>query len=495
MGLVGFDNDKYLEMQSQHIHERIAKFGGKLYLEFGGKLFDDFHACRVLPGFAPNTKIELLEELKDKTEIIFCINAADIERNKIRADFGISYAMDVLRVIDNIRARGLYISAILITRYIGQHNATVFKNQLKQRGERVFIHRPIEGYPANVEFIVSDEGYGKNPFIETTRPLVVVTAPGPGSGKMATCLNQLYHEYKQGHRVGYAKFETFPVWNLPLNHPVNLSYEAATADLDDMNMIDPFHLEAYGKTTVNYNRDIEIFPVLQHIFEKITGNKSPYKSPTDMGVNMVAYAITDDEITRDAARQEIIRRYYRAKCDYKQGREPENVLNRIELIMNQAGVSTGDRDVVKAATDRSIKLSRPVTAIKLRDGSIVTGKNTELMTSGATAILNSIKKIAGIGDEEYLISPTILEPIKKLKYDAFGSLSGRLSIEEILIALSICATTNDTAAAALERLSDLSGCEAHSTCIMTPNDEAMFSKLRLNLTCDAEFPSKQLYYV
>ena len=411
---IGFDNQKYVHLQSEHIKKRIAQFGGKLYLEFGGKLFDDFHASRVLPGFEPDSKVKLLLQLKEQAEIVIVINASDIEKNKIRGDLGITYDLDVLRLIDAFRGIGLYVGSVVLARYAGQAAADAFIHRLERLGVRVFRHYTIEGYPSNIPLIVSEQGYGRNEFIETSRPLVVVTAPGPGSGKMATCLSQLYHESKRGVKAGYAKFETFPIWNIPLNHPVNLAYEAATADLNDVNMIDPFHLDAYGITTVNYNRDVEIFPVLRAMFEKIMG-ECPYKSPTDMGVNMAGNAIVNDEVCREASRQEIIRRYYQSLCERRQGLLEEDVVYKLELLMNQAGVSTADRPVVKAAIDRAESTGMPAAAIQLPDGQIVTGKTSNLLGCSAALLLNALKVLGGIHHDIHLISPIVIEPIQQLK--------------------------------------------------------------------------------
>lgn len=489
----GFDNDKYIKMQSEHILEKIRMFDNKLYLEFGGKLFDDLHASRVLPGFAPDAKISLLREIKDETEIIVIINAGDIERKKIRADYGITYDMDVLRIIDNLRSFDIYVSSIVITQYTGQHSAEVFKKKLEMRGERVYIHKKINGYPNDVDTIVSDRGYGANEYIETTRPLVVITAPGPGSGKLATCLSQVYHEYTRGKKAGYAKFETFPIWNVPLKHPVNIAYEAATADLRDVNMIDPFHLDAYGITTVNYNRDIEAFPVVKTIISRITGNPDLYKSPTDMGVNMVGYCITDDDAVKEASKQEIIRRYYKACCDYKNGIVDVDVVHRLESLMQELDISISDRRVAEAALAREKEVGVPVTAIELPDGRIVTGRQSELMSAASSAVLNSIKTLSGISDEIYLLSPVVLEPMQKMKRDVLKSRTERLSLEEVLMALSICAATNSMVELAITKLNELSGCEAHSTAMLSSSDESMLRKLKLNFTSEPKFSDNSLY--
>ena len=433
---IGFDNDKYLTMQSEHIRKRIDQFDNKLYLEFGGKLFDDYHASRVLPGFAPDSKLKLLMQLSDQAEIVIVISAGDIEKNKVRGDLGITYDSDVLRLIESFREQGLFVGSVVITQYTGQSSANLFKTRLEKLGIRVYIHYVIEGYPSNIPLIVSDEGYGKNDYIETSRPLVIITAPGPGSGKMATCLSQLYHEHKRGVRAGYAKFETFPIWNIPLKHPVNLAYEAATADLNDVNMIDPFHLEAYGITTVNYNRDVEIFPVLSAIFEKIYG-ENPYKSPTDMGVNMAGNCICDDEACRDASNQEIIRRYYQALNGLAEGTSTEEEVFKIELLMKQAHITVNDRTVVDAALKRAEETGAPAAALELPDGSIITGKTSNLLGASAALLLNALKKLAGIEDEVHIISPSAIEPIQKLKTSYLGSKNPRLHTDEVLIALSI----------------------------------------------------------
>ena len=493
MNAIGFDNDKYLKMQSEHIKQRISQFDNKLYLEFGGKLFDDYHASRVLPGFAPDSKMKMLMQLSSQAEIVIVISAADIEKNKVRGDLGITYDLDVLRLIDVFRGFGLYVGSVVISQYSGQPAADAFKKRLENLKIRVYIHYPIEGYPSNIPLIVSDEGYGKNEYIETSRPLVVVTAPGPGSGKMATCLSQLYHEYKRGVKAGYAKYETFPIWNLPLKHPVNLAYEAATADLNDVNMIDPFHLEAYGKTTVNYNRDVEIFPVLNAIFEKIAG-VSPYQSPTDMGVNMAGNCIIDDEVVRKASRAEIIRRYYQGMCDLRQGRVEKDTIYKLELLMKQANVTPEDRPVVSKAMERAEQTGDPAAAIELPDGSIVTGKTSPLLGASAAALLNALKQLGGINHKMHLISPIIIEPIQKLKTEHFGSNNPRLHTDEILIALSISAATNPTAELALQQIQKLKGCEAHSSVILSQVDEQTFKKLGLNLTCEPKYETKKFYH-
>ncbi|MBQ3706363.1 MAG: DUF1846 domain-containing protein [Clostridia bacterium] len=489
----GFDSQKYLTLQTERIRDRLSKFGGKLYLEFGGKLFDDYHASRVLPGFKPDSKINMLLQLRDKAEIIIVVSAVAIEQNKMRADLGITYDMDALRLIDAFRDRGLYVGSVVITHYSGQAAADAFIMRLTNLGLRVFKHFPIEGYPTNVKHVVSDDGYGKNEYIETSRQLIVVTAPGPGSGKMATCLSQLYHDNKRGIKSGYAKFETFPVWNLPLIHPVNLAYEAATVDLADVNMIDPFHLEAYGVTTVNYNRDVEVFPVLRRLFEGIYG-ECPYKSPTDMGVNMVGFCITDDEAVCRASRAEIIRRYYGSRVKHRKGLCSSDEVYKAELIMNRAKISVEDRPVVAPALRKAAETDGPSAAIELPDGTIVTGRTSELLGSCSAAILNALKVLAGIDDSIHLISPSVIEPICRLKTGSLGSRNPRLHVNEILIALSISAATDPNAAAAYEKLADLRGCEAHSTVIVSTVDSDTMRKLGLNLTCEPVYESKRLFH-
>ena len=490
----GFDNQRYLTLQSQHIRERIAQFGGKLYLEFGGKLFDDYHASRVLPGFEPDSKIRMLEQLRDKAEIIIAINAGDIEKNKVRGDLGITYDSDVLRLIDIFRGRGLFVGSVVVTQYAGQAAADAFQARLERLGVQVFRHYPIEGYPHNIARIVSDEGYGKNDYIQTTRPLVVVTAPGPGSGKMAACLSQLYHEHKRGIVAGYAKFETFPIWNLPLKHPVNLAYEAATADLDDVNMIDPFHLQAYGQTTVNYNRDVEVFPVLAAIFEKITG-ACPYKSPTDMGVNMAGNCITDDAACQEAARQEIVRRYYEAQCEVRQGRDSGHAVYKLELLMQQAGVTPAIRAVAGEANRLADETGEPAMAIQLSDGTMVTGKTSELMGCSAAALLNALKKLSGVGGHGvHLIAQSAIEPIQTVKVKYLGSSNPRLHSDEVLIALAASANQDPKAAKALAALAGLQGCQAHCSVILSPPDENTYKKLGLQLTCEPRYQTNQLYH-
>ena len=488
---IGFDNDKYLRMQSEHIRERISKFGDKLYLEFGGKLFDDYHASRVLPGFQPDSKLRMLLQLADQAEIVIAISAADIEKNKIRGDLGITYDVDVLRLIQAFRDAGLYVGSVVITRYTNA--ADQFKSKLEAMGIKVYRHYSIDGYPANVPLIVSEDGYGKNEYIETTRPLVIVTAPGPGSGKMATCLSQLYHENRRGVKAGYAKFETFPIWNLPLNHPVNLAYEAATADLNDVNMIDPFHLEAYGKTTVNYNRDVEIFPVLSAMFEGIYGS-CPYKSPTDMGVNMAGNCIVDDEVCREAGRQEIIRRWYTTMDRLVKGESRKSEVTKIEFLMKQAGVTTANRPVVHAALLKAEVTGAPAAAIELPDGRIVTGKTSELLGASAAVLLNAVKTLGDIPDEIKLISPTVIEPVQALKINYLGSKNPRLHTDEILIALSMNAASDPNAAKALEQLKKLRSCQAHTSVMLSEVDIRILNKLGLQLTSEPRYENKKIYH-
>ena len=488
---IGFDNDKYLRMQSEHIRERISKFGDKLYLEFGGKLFDDYHASRVLPGFQPDSKLRMLLQLADQAEIVIAISAADIEKNKIRGDLGITYDVDVLRLIQAFRDAGLYVGSVVITRYTNA--ADQFKSKLEAMGIKVYRHYSIDGYPANVPLIVSEEGYGKNEYIETTRPLVIVTAPGPGSGKMATCLSQLYHENRRGVKAGYAKFETFPIWNLPLNHPVNLAYEAATADLNDVNMIDPFHLEAYGKTTVNYNRDVEIFPVLSAMFEGIYGS-CPYKSPTDMGVNMAGNCIVDDEVCREAGRQEIIRRWYTTMDRLVKGESRKSEVTKIEFLMKQAGVTASNRPVVHAALLKAEVTGAPAAALELPDGRIVTGKTSELLGASAAVLLNAVKTLGNIPDEIKLISPTVIEPVQTLKVKYLGSKNPRLHTDEILIALSMNAASDPNAAHALEQLKKLRGCQVHTSVMLSEVDIRIMNKLGLQLTSEPRYENKKIYH-
>ena len=486
MVTAAFDNDKYLQMQSEHIRQRIAQFGGKLYLEFGGKLYDDNHASRVLPGFQPDSKLRMLLQLKDQVEMVIAINADDIEKNKVRGDLGITYDRDVIRLIDVFRGFGLYVSSVVLTRYHGQSLAKAFQSRLEGLGIRVYHHYEIAGYPADTAHIVSPEGFGKNDYIKTSRSLVVITAPGPGSGKLATCLSQLYHEHERGNTAGYAKFETFPIWNVPLNHPVNLAYEAATADLNDVNMIDPFHLEAYGTTTVNYNRDVEAFPVLVAIFEKILGY-CPYKSPTDMGVNMVGNCIIDDEAACYASRQEIIRRFYTALDDQKKGKVADEVVYKLEMLMKKAGVRAEERAVIEPALTRAEQTDAPAAAMELPDGRIVTGRTSELLGASSALLLNALKTLAGIPDELHLIAPAVLDPIQHLKVDHLGNRNPRLHTDETLIALSISAATNPTAEMAMEQLSKLRGCEAHSSVLLSSVDMNMFRRLGVNLTCEPKY--------
>ena len=490
---IGFSNEKYLEMQSERIKARIAEFGGKLYLEFGGKLFDDYHASRVLPGFQPDSKLRMLSELRDQTEIVIVISAIDIENNKVRGDLGITYDTDVLRLMNEFRERGLYVGSVVITHFKGQDGALLFKNHLEKYGVRVYVHYIIKGYPNNIPLIVSDEGYGKNDYIETSRPLVVVTAPGPGSGKLATCLSQLYHENKRGISAGYAKFETFPIWNLPLKHPVNLAYEAATADLNDLNMIDPFHLEAYNETTVNYNRDVQAFPVLQAIFENIYG-ECKYKSPTDMGVNMAGCCITDDEVCREASRQEIIRRYYNTACAARQGETDPAEVQKLEMLMRSAGIETSMRATVPAALTTAEVTGGPAAAIELSDGTIVTGHTSDLLGAMSAALLNALKHLAGIDHSIKLLSPTVLTPIQQLKVEHLGSRNPRLHTDEVLLALSICAVTNPVVALALEQLDKLRGCQIHSSVILSSVDETVCKSLGTNLTCEPVYQTQRLYH-
>lgn len=489
---IGFDNDKYLLMQSEHIKERISKFDNKLYLEFGGKLFDDYHASRVLPGFAPDSKLRMLMQLSEHAEIVIVISAGDIEKNKIRGDLGITYDLDVIRLIDAFKERGFFVGSVVITQYSGQNSANIFKSKLENLGIKVYIHYPIEGYPSNIPLIVSDEGYGKNEYIETSRPLVIITAPGPGSGKMATCLSQLYHEHKRGIHAGYAKFETFPIWNIPLKHPVNLAYEAATADLNDVNMIDPFHLEAYGETTVNYNRDVEIFPVLSAIFERIFG-KCPYQSPTDMGVNMVGNCIIDDEVCREASKQEIIRRYYQSLERHLEGENNDDEVFKLELLMKQAGISTENRKATTAALNCAKETGAPAVALELEDGKIITGKTSDLLGASAALMLNTLKELANIPHEVHVISPAAIEPIQKLKTEYLGSQNPRLHTDEVLIALSSTAATSDLAKLALAQLPKLKGCQVHSSVMLSAVDKKVFKKLGVQLTCEAVYEHKKLY--
>lgn len=493
MKKIGFDSELYMQKQSEHIIERISKFD-KLYLEFGGKLFDDLHAARVLPGFDKGAKIKLLQKLKDRAELIICINANAIERNKIRADYGITYGSEVERMIDNISGMGIYINSVVITMYTDQQGALAYKQKLENRGIKVYIHRPTKGYPHEIDTIVSDEGYGANPFIKTSRSLVVLTAPGPGSGKLATCLSQLYHENKHGVQAGYAKFETFPIWNIPLNHPVNVAYEAATADLQDVNKVDNFHLEAYNQITVNYNRDIEVFPVVRSILAKITGKDCVYKSPTDMGVNMAGYCITDDEACCDASKQEVLRRYYKALCDLKIGTAKIETINRLEFLMSRLGINPSDRTVAIAAKQKSASNDNcGAVSLELADGTIVSGKNSDRMSASAACVFNAVKELAGIDDSKKLISPYVIGPILDLKTKILNEHNNTLTLEEALLALSICAATDASAAHAIDQLVKLNGCDAHSTHMLYKADENPFRKLGVNLTCEPEFLDDNLF--
>lgn len=479
----GFDNEKYLKIQSEHIRERIAKFGNKLYLELGGKLFDDFHASRVLPGFQPDSKLRMLGQLSDHAEIVIVISAKDIEKNKVRSDLGITYDMDVLRLREAFRDRGFLVSSVVITHYNGQSSADAFRRRLERMGITTYIHYTIEGYPTNVDLIDSDEGFGRNDYIRTTRPLVIVTAPGPGSGKMAVCLSQLYNEHKRGVEAGYAKFETFPVWSLPLKHPVNIAYEAATADLNDVNMIDPFHLEAYGKTAINYNRDIEIFPVLNALFEGIYG-ENPYKSPTDMGVNMVGFCINDDQVCCEASRDEIIRRYFTALNRMAQGEGNEAEVSKISLLLKQSKIDINYRKTVGAARERAERAGRPCSAIELADGTIITAETTDLLGPSAALILNAVKYLAGIDHKVKLIPQDMIEPIQKTKTEYLRSRNPRLHTDEVLVALSVLSTHDDNCRRALEELPNLYGCQVHSTVMLGEVDHKIFKKLGVGLTCD-----------
>lgn len=493
MSKTGFDNQRYLQLQSQHIQDRIDQFGGKLYLEFGGKLFDDYHASRVLPGFAPDSKVRMLEKLKDKAEILIAIKAGDIEKNKVRGDLGITYDSEVLRLIDIFRGRGLFVGSVVVTQYTGQPAADAFQSRLEQLGVKVYRHYPIAGYPHNITKIVSDEGFGKNDYVETSHPLVVVTAPGPGSGKMATCLSQLYHEHKRGIVAGYAKFETFPVWNLPLKHPVNLAYEAATADLNDVNMIDPYHLEAYGVTTVNYNRDVDIFPVLNAIFEGIYG-ESPYKSPTDMGVNMAGFCIMDDEACCGASKQEIIRRYYHALNRLAKEEGTSDEVYKINLLMNKAKIDSTMRPVIAPCLERAKVSGGPAAAMELDDGTIVTGKTSSLLGASAALLLNAIKVLGDIPHNVHLIAPSAIEPIQTLKTKYMGSKNPRLHTDEVLIALSMSAATDETAKKALAQLPKLRGCQVHTSVMLSDVDIKVFSKLGVQLTSEPVYEHKKLYH-
>ncbi len=490
----GFDNEKYLNMQSSHIKERISKFDNKLYLEFGGKLFDDYHASRVLPGFQPDSKMRMLMQLSDQAEIVIVISAEDIEKNKIRGDLGITYDTDVLRLMSVFKEHGLYVGSVVITKFSGQESAGLFQNRLEKFGIRVYRHYPISGYPSNVPHIVSEEGYGRNDYIETSRPLIVVTAPGPGSGKMAVCLSQLYHEHRRGIRAGYAKYETFPVWNIPLKHPVNLAYEAATADLNDVNMIDPFHLDAYGETTVNYNRDVEIFPVLNAMFKRIYG-ESPYKSPTDMGVNMAGKCICDDAVCREASCQEIIRRYYESLRRRLIGSCSDEEVYKVEMLMNQADINVHDRAVVDAAMEMAKESEGPAAALELHDGTIVTGKTSNLLGASAALLLNALKELADIPHERHVISPEAIEPIQKLKTQYLGSKNPRLHTDEVLIALSVSAATDATAQLALDQLPKLKGCQAHTSVMVSSVDIKQFKKLSIQATFEAMYEKNTIFFM
>lgn len=490
---IGFDNQKYLDMQSAHIRDRISKFDGKLYLEFGGKLFDDYHASRVLPGFEPDSKLKMLLKMKDEAEIVIAIGADAIEQNKKRGDLGITYDLEVLRLIDSFTSVGLYVGSVVITKYSGQPAADAFRAKLNALNIKSYLHYPIEGYPSNISLIVSDDGYGKNDYIETTKPLVVITAPGPGSGKMATCLSQLYHENKRGVKAGYAKFETFPIWNLPLNHPVNIAYEAATADLSDVNMIDPYHMEAYGVTTVNYNRDVEIFPVLNAIFTQILG-ESPYKSPTDMGVNMAGNCIIDDEACIEASHREIVRRYYQGLCELKKGTGTKDAVYKLELLMKQSKLSADDRAVVAAALNREEETGHAAVAIELPDGKVISGKTSDLMGPSAAALINSLKELAGIDHSIHLVNKEALEPIQTLKTAYLGSKNPRLHTDEVLIALSVSAATNADSKKALDQLCKLRNCEVHSSVLLSSVDEKVFKKLGMNLTCEPKYETNKKFH-
>ena len=490
---IGFDNNKYLTLQAQHIRARREQFGDKLYIEFGGKLFDDYHASRVLPGFQPDSKIRMLASIRDDVEIVVVICAGDIEKKKVRGDLGIGYDEDVLRLMDVFRGLGFYVGSVVITQYAGQPAADAFIKRLTALGVRSYRHYPIAGYPSDVAHIVSDDGLGKNDYIETSRPIVVVTAPGPGSGKMATCLSQLYHENKRGVRAGYAKYETFPIWNLPLKHPVNLAYEAATADLNDVNMIDPFHLEAYGKTTVNYNRDVEIFPVLNAMFQRIQG-ASPYKSPTDMGVNMAGFAIVDDQVCQAASRMEILRRYYAGMADRTRGRCDDEVVRKLEIVMQQAGVTPEICPAVAACLQKAEETGAPAGAMVLPDGSVVTGKTSSLLGASAALLLNALKAMAGIDHKLKLIPASVIEPISRLKTGNLGHRNPRLHSDEVLIALAISALTNPLAAMVQEQLSSLRGCDAHFSVIISEEDEKLYKRLGINVTCQPRYEVKKLYH-
>ena len=490
---IGFDNDKYLAMQSEHIRERIKKFDNKLYLEFGGKLFDDYHASRVLPGFQPDSKLQMLLQLKEQAEIVIVISAEDIISSKVRGDYGITYDLDVLRLIDAFQEMGLYVGSVCVTKYTAAAEVEAFEKRLNSLGIRTFRHYKIPGYPNDVARIVSDEGYGRNEYIETERPLVVITAPGPGSGKMATCLSQLYHEYKRGVKAGYAKFETFPIWNIPLKHPVNLAYEAATADLNDVNMIDPFHLEAYGKTAVNYNRDVEIFPVLSAIFKKIQGS-SPYQSPTDMGVNMAGNCIVDDAVCCEASRMEILRRYYAGMVDRVRGKADDSVVRKLEIVMQQADVTPDICPAVAASLQVAESTGMPAGAMVLPDGRIVTGKNSSLLGPSAALLMNAIKALAGIDKDLDLLPASIIAPISDMKISHLGHHNPRLHSDEVLIALSISAVTNPLAELVLKKLDELRGCDAHFSVILSEEDTKLYNRLGIHVSCEPKYEIKKLYH-
>lgn len=486
MAKTGFDNDKYLSMQSEHIRQRMEQFGGKLYMEFGGKLFDDYHASRVLPGFQPDSKLKMLLKLKEQAEIVIAVGAGAIDSNKRRGDIGITYDMEVIRLIDLFRSVGLFVGSVVVTMYDGQKSVDLFIHKLEGLGVKVYKHYPIDGYPSNVSLIVSEEGYGKNDYVRTSRPLVVVTAPGPGSGKMAVCLSQLYHENKRGIKAGYAKFETFPIWNIPLQHPVNLAYEAATADLNDVNMIDPFHMDAYGKITVNYNRDVEIFPVLRAIFQEIYGS-CPYKSPTDMGVNMAGNCIFDDEAVREASLQEILRRYFKALCEQKKGAEKSSEISKLKILMKQAELTENDRKVVRSARLREKETGGPAAAIELPDGQIITGRNQELLGAASAMMLNALKVLAGIPDDVYLLAADVIRPVQELKTRYLGNRNPRLHTDEVLVALSVSAAADENAKKALDCLPLLKNCDAHSSVLLSPVDMDIFRRLLINITCDPKY--------
>jgi len=499
---IGFDNERYLAQQTEEILKRVERFDNKLYLEFGGKLLYDYHAARVLPGYDPNVKMRLIQKLRDRADVLLCIYAGDIEKRKLRADFGITYDVDALKLIDDLGDWGVEVTGVVITRYDEQASARIFKNKLERRGVRVYTHRFTRGYPTDVDLIVSDEGYGANEHIETPRPLVIVTGPGPGSGKLATCLSQLYHDHKRGRRSGYAKFETFPIWNLPLKHPVNVAYEAATADIGDFNLVDPFHLEAYGQSSVNYNRDVEVFPVLKRILEKITQEPSLYKSPTDMGVNCAGFAVTDDGLIREAAKQELIRRYFRYRCEYALGFVDRETVQRAELLMKELGLEAEHRLVVNPARQAAEEAREKGkgnngvfcgAAMELPGGCIVTGKNSPLMHAASSLVLNAIKKLAEVPDRIHLLSPAIIDSIRNLKQNILGAKAVSLDVEEVLICLSINASSNPTAELALEKLTDIRSCEVHLTHIPTPGDEMGLRRLGVNLTSDPTFSSKNLF--